>query len=278
MAIPKILVQTIQDKSKIEAVLSDNISHLKTLNPDWDYRLYENEEFPGLIRSIYGQDMLAYFDRIDPIYGAARADLFRYLLMYEHGGVYLDIKSTVTRHLSELISDDHTFLLSKWRNKKGESYEDFGLHPNIDGVTDEYQQWHIITRPKHPFLKAVIEKVKENIDRYDPVSDDIGKRGVLKLTGPIAYTSAIEKVRHLHDHNIVDIEALGFQYSVVPPATGQKYGHVALYSKHYSNQVVPIIKPTNIGIIYRIIIDIVTASRGFYKFVKRSAQSALGRS
>ena len=49
------------------------------------------------IRREYGESILSCYLRIDPVYGAARADLFRYLLLYRTGGVYLDIKSAARR-------------------------------------------------------------------------------------------------------------------------------------------------------------------------------------
>ncbi len=38
-----------------------------------------------------------------PRYGVVLADIFRYLVIYNEGGVYLDIKSTVNRPLDEII-------------------------------------------------------------------------------------------------------------------------------------------------------------------------------
>ena len=42
-----------------------------------------------LIRERLGSEIYGFYQRINPIYGAARADFFRYLLMYAQGGIYL---------------------------------------------------------------------------------------------------------------------------------------------------------------------------------------------
>ncbi|MCA3362157.1 MAG: hypothetical protein INF74_09420, partial [Roseomonas sp.] len=62
------------------------------MNPDWEYRLYEDADCERFIRENYDAETFKLFRSIHPDYGAARADFFRYLLLYRLGGVYLDIK------------------------------------------------------------------------------------------------------------------------------------------------------------------------------------------
>lgn len=76
------------------------------MNPGWEHRLYDDADIEAFIRESYGDEILAYYHRIDRRYGAARADLFRYLLLYRLGGVYLDIKSTTVRPLDEVLRPD----------------------------------------------------------------------------------------------------------------------------------------------------------------------------
>ena len=72
----------------------------------------------------------------------------------------------------------------------GEPFEGWGLHPEC-GPYGEYQQWHIIAAPQHAFLRATISAVMWNIDNYSIEHHGVGKPGVLRTTGPIAYTKAI---------------------------------------------------------------------------------------
>ena len=222
--------------------------------------------------------MLTYYDRINPLYGAARADLFRYLLLYEHGGVYLDIKSTIDRALDDVLRLDDVYLLSQWRNRRGQVYQDWGVHhPSIDGVLNEYQQWHIAAAPKHPFLAAVIAKVRRNIDGYNPFRDGVGKSGVVKLTGPIAYTSAIQPIERYHRHRLVDIEDLGFRYSIFPSTGSNKYGHVEIFASHYTILSAPIINNRSYGAVEEMLIKNLhqyrSAYRGLRKLIEKSIRS-----
>lgn len=210
--IPKIIHQTVRSKFEMDPVLKENIERIKGLNPDWEHRLYDNEDCRSFIANHCSARMLQLYERISPRYGAARADFFRYLLMYEVGGVYLDIKSTVVRPLSSVLSVDDSFLLSHWDNGPGGRDEGAGKHPR-HGVPNEFQQWFIVSDARHPFLEAVIEKVAENISRYDALNGGVGASGVLRTTGPIAYTLAIQPILLGCPHRMVDIHDFGFRYT-----------------------------------------------------------------
>jgi mannosyltransferase OCH1-like enzyme len=238
ISVPRILHQTFHDR-QLPDRLQENVTRLRELNPGWEYRFYDDNDIAVFIQENYPPQIWNFYQRIDPRYGAARADLFRYLLLYKVGGAYLDIKSTVTRPLDEGMLPDDQFILSKWHTPDGK-YEHFGLvHDlrHLDG--GEYQQWHIISAPGHPFLKAVLDQVLENIDTYDPYLHQTGKRGVLRVTGPVPYTLAIERIRSKHPHRVVDgRQALGLEYNIY----GTSNAHVSIFKGHYSLQTASIVR------------------------------------
>ncbi|MBL6432138.1 MAG: hypothetical protein HPM95_17585 [Alphaproteobacteria bacterium] len=89
MLVPKVLHQTIRCRSALTPALQRNIATLKALNPGWEHRLYDDSDVRKCILQACGRERLALFDRIHDDYGAARADIFRYVRLYESGGVYL---------------------------------------------------------------------------------------------------------------------------------------------------------------------------------------------
>src|SRR4051794_34826120 len=97
-AIPRVIHQTYPIK-KLPAELNDNISRMMALNPSYRHMLYDDEYITHFIEREYGSRILSMYNLINPEYGAARADLFRYLLMYKDGGIYLDIKSRIVKPL-----------------------------------------------------------------------------------------------------------------------------------------------------------------------------------
>jgi len=122
----------------------------------------------------------------------------------------------------------------------GQRFYGFGLHAGL-GPEGEYQQWHIVAAPSHPYLQAVIARVTRNIDEYELALQGTGKRGVLRVTGPIPYTEAIAPIVADHPHRIVDAEALGFVYSVTG-GPGREMSHINLFPSHYSESTEPIVR------------------------------------
>lgn len=228
--IPRIIHQTYPGTALPER-LRDNVATLVATNPGWDHRLYDDGAIERFISEHYPKEILAAYSRIRPEYGAARADLFRYLAVYRLGGVYLDIKSRFTRPIDEVIGEDDRIILSQWRNGAGEAHHGFGLHhelAHIDG--GEFQQWHIMAAPGHPFLRAVILRVLSNLDDYTPWKYGVGRIGVFRLTGPIAYTLAVYPLLGTAPARVVGNEAmLSLEYSI----TGD-YVHKDAFQRHYS--------------------------------------------
>lgn len=240
--IPKIIHQTFRSHDLPEE-LGANVEAIRAMNPGWKHRLYDDADIERFISESYGNEILAYYHRIDRRYGAARADLFRYLLLYRFGGVYLDIKSTTVRPLDEMLRPDDLYLLSHWRNQPGGPRAGWGMHGELEATgRGEYQQWHVICAAGHPFLAAVIERVLQNIDAYRPWREKLGQHAVLQVTGPIAYTRAIHPIRELHPHRLVDDESeIGLEYSIRPG-----FDHTRLFASHYVYLDRPMIATTGL--------------------------------
>ena len=235
--IPRIIHQTYFTKDLPNA-LGRNVAALRALNLDWDYRLYDDADIERFIADEYGAAVLARYRRISPDYGAARADLFRYLVVYRHGGVYLDIKSGADLPFDAVLRADDSFVLSQWDNVQGGTNENWAFHPELRDIAGgEFQQWVIIAAPGHPFLRAVIERVLDNIDHYNPYRDGVGLN-VIRVTGPITYTLAIAPLLDRHAHRQVANEhALGLRYSVMGTTTS----HHTHFRGHYSRRRTPIV-------------------------------------
>ena len=241
MAIPKIIHQTIKDRSSVPKAYLKNIEHLKATNPNYEYHIYDNSDAIAFISKNYDAATLKRFKSINEEYGAAKADYFRYLLLYRLGGVYLDIKSTALKNLDQVLHDEDEYLLSHWKNKPNQRYAGYGIYPELS-KNGEYQTWHIVASPEHPFLEKVINFVNAKIDLYDPVTSKVGHLGAMQNTGPIAYTKAIEGALENNKglFRLVDIEDLGFVYSIFDKDNHLRQ-HENFQSTHYNYLTSPVI-------------------------------------
>jgi hypothetical protein len=237
--IPKLIHMTAGSKQQTGAIAA-NLDHIRSLNPQWTLTLYDDQDIERFIARHYGPGVQALYGRLNPRYGAARADLFRYLLLYACGGVYLDLKSATTQPLDSWLRADDRYVLSQWDNQAGGCYPDFGIHPELSHIAGgEYQQWFIIAAKGHPFLKAVIQRVLGNIAGYGPWPLWIGRHGTFRLTGPVPYTLAIHPLLGRHAHRLHRVEPDGgLRYSIF---SGER-DHHQIFKAHYSQLTEPIVR------------------------------------
>ncbi len=210
--IPKIIHQTFYTKN-LPAELKKNIDNIKSQNPDWAHNLYDDTDIENYIKLNF-PELLKFYLLINPIYGAAKADFFRYLVIYKEGGVYLDIKSGVSKPLNEIIKQNDSLLLSHWTQY--DPSIKLGFYKGINNPNGEIQQWHILSASGHPIIKKVIDSVCSNIKKYNPLLHGTGKLGVLRLTGPIAYTEAITPLTSIYPCRVeLSHEEAGLIYNVL---------------------------------------------------------------
>lgn len=239
MPIPKIIHQTYRD-AQIPSALQPGIEQLRRLNPGWEYRFYDDAAVDDFIRREYQPEMHRAYRRINPAYGAARADFFRYLVVYRYGGVYLDIKSTTSRPLDQSLRPDDEFVLSFWPNGAHQSKPGAGMHDELlpqGFVRGEIQNWHVIAVPEHPLLRYVVGSMLRRIEQSAGRHEVHGQYGVLRTTGPIMYTLALSQVLATLPHRLADSsDDLGLLYSSLP---GEAHHH--LLAGRYTTLTEPLI-------------------------------------
>jgi len=237
--VPRLIHMTARTKV-LNPEMAANVAHIQAMNPGWQLTIYDDADIEAFIGSAYGPHTLRIYQMLEPVYGAARADLFRYLCVHALGGLYLDLKSTTSRPLDSWLRDDDRFILSQWHNDDEGPYDGWGLHPELADVPrGEYQQWFVLASVGHLYLRRVITKVLRNIVSCGVVPPRYGRSGVLVITGPIPFTRGIREVEQRAPHRWVDIEADGgVHYSCLPVGTA----HIQHNGPHYSQQVKPVVK------------------------------------
>jgi mannosyltransferase OCH1-like enzyme/GR25 family glycosyltransferase involved in LPS biosynthesis len=87
--IPLNLFQTWYTKD-LPPDMRESVELLKSQNPEFNYQLFDDSDCRKFIAGNFDCSILDAFDRLIP--GAYKADLWRYCVLYIHGGIYLDIK------------------------------------------------------------------------------------------------------------------------------------------------------------------------------------------
>ena len=139
--VPKIIWQTMKT-NRVPAIMKNYAATWIGHNPEYEYRFYDDNDIINFIKSDF-PDYLEAYNKIK--YGASKADLWRYLIMYKYGGVYADMDCRCINPLRQLIDPGAAYVTQ------------LGLNKDIC-------QWLIISIPQNPvFLKAA-QKALHNIE------------------------------------------------------------------------------------------------------------------
>lgn len=164
MPIPKVIYQTFKS-NKLPFINRLAIKWLKLRNKDYRYEFYDDERIKTFLLDEYGGNILELYNRLN--IGAAKADFFRYAILFKKGGVYLDIDAYVPGRLDRIIRPDDHAVISR------------------EGFPDRFVQWALIYEAGHPFLEETLNIVIKNIQ------ENAFPNSVHWMTGPTPYSKAI---------------------------------------------------------------------------------------
>lgn len=167
MPIPKNIFQTFRT-SDLPWITRFYIYRMKKKNPAWNYEFYDDSRILDLFENHFPPEYLKAYKSLT--IGAAKADFFRYAVLYQFGGVYLDIDGYVKTPFRKFIKQEDVAVISN------------------EGNPGLYCQWALIFDKGHPFLKKTLEDVLENIQQHRFPNN------VHSTTGPAAFTKAVNQV------------------------------------------------------------------------------------
>jgi hypothetical protein len=152
-----------------------NIDSFKDCHPELEHQLYNLELGRQFIKLHFDTDILSAFDSLRPL--AYKADLLRYCLLYESGGIYADL--SLYFHSSTLAFD---------KNAKIFVYRDgFSRAPWIASNS------LIVTQPQMQVFESCIKKIVEH------VNNDYYGTNALCPTGPNLFGAMLPQTTPLFE-------------------------------------------------------------------------------
>ena len=239
--IPRIVHQTFARIEDLSPEILEKNRQLEILNPDYIFEYYDDVRVDSWIEANCDDQLISVFRSINPNYGAAKADLFRYLLIYKTGGIYLDIKSTCIKPLDLIVNPLDEFIISRWELDPLTNNRRFGRHMELQKLgIDEFQQWFLISIPFNPIILSVIQEVTNRLSKSrEKFRTSFGRLGVYRLTGPIVFSKVVASSKNLKEWREIDSFAEGFRYKL--KADSGEIDYVNDSSKHYSKLFQPIV-------------------------------------
>jgi len=158
--IPKIVhyiwFQGEQDMQQSQSEYWKNVQRTKELfGPCWEVRLWDEQSLSKLVAQV-APTVLERFNSIDQL--AMKADIGRYVLLKEYGGVYLDADFLVARSLEPLCyltSGPYVALRRLHFSNLVHSL----LNGTISSKPESMQTYLLISNPQHPLWDILIEHI-----------------------------------------------------------------------------------------------------------------------
>lgn len=170
MAIPKQIFQTFKSE-KLPWLTRMHIKRMLRRNREYTYHFYDDERIEKFLLEEFPREYYVAYKSLTV--GAAKADFFRYAILYKKGGIYLDIDCKLISRFRDFVKDSDEAIIS------------------IENNGNLYTQWALIFDVGHPFLKRTLELCLINIFEHRYPHD------VHQTTGPTVFTHAINEVLQL---------------------------------------------------------------------------------
>lgn len=190
--IPYVIIQT-NKGDKISTSMKAAMTTIIEMNPEYEYKYFNNEECRNYLRDDFGDYYVQLFDSLVP--GAYKADFFRICYLNKHGGVYIDSSFVAVAPLRELIDPDDEFIAP----------QEVG-----DGILNAF----MCSIPGHPLTEENIKLLVYNI------SNKVYGKTSIHPTGPAAlgmtYKKLYGKLKVGVQNNIKILEYMNsYTYAVI---------------------------------------------------------------
>jgi mannosyltransferase OCH1-like enzyme len=165
--IPKTIWQT-NYTNKVSMPIKAAWCWNRLLSRSYHYRFHSTgdcldfvqKNFPGKPTELYSRLTI----------GAAQADLWRLMVLYKHGGVYMDIDSHLVWPLDRFIKAEVSEIFLRYKNKDATNY-------------------FIASSPANPNIKALLDEVLYRIETSQ-------SNNVYEITGPCVFEDVLAKKSH----------------------------------------------------------------------------------
>lgn len=230
--IPLEVYQSWQDRKLGRSHLRD-VEEFRKLNPEFKFHVFSNEDQADFMHSRYqGEDILKVFD--SSTHGVMRSDIFRYSMLLDAGGVYLDLSKRLTTPMSQFLHLQSPFVLSHERNP----IPDDLILPKARSTSSIapylFVQWCLISTRNHRFLVRMIDNICRFAPMYAGVEISNPKLALLRLTSSHMWTQSVWQ--EIASDPVLDYTIAGFDYHEVEfpriPGSYVRY----LVTGHYASE------------------------------------------
>jgi mannosyltransferase OCH1-like enzyme len=172
-SLPKIIHQIWIGPNKLPENCKAYIEKIERLHPEYKHMLWTNDNIPCLPDLVKKQ-----FDRYGNIKRYAfQADILRYYLINDYGGIYIDIDFEIKKNISPLLTKEFNIALPPFNPSKihwvcnsffASIQKNFVLEDILNNLKDEIYHGPIFFASKiKKFLNLQMDKTTLSVDIYN---------------------------------------------------------------------------------------------------------------
>ena len=162
--------------------LQEQVDSWKELNPGYEYKLWTDEDCVTFVRNEYPEFLSTYQSLRIPV---MKADLFRYLVVHHHGGVYSDLDTWCKQSIDNWTMKGDCLVACVEADVDDRQRKRSKFAHNL-----QYCQWTFYAPKGHPTLYKLATRIKEKVEKGYDENDYLD---LLNTTGPGIFTTVINE-------------------------------------------------------------------------------------
>ncbi|MEW7976982.1 MAG: glycosyltransferase [Candidatus Sedimenticola endophacoides] len=221
LSIPNIIHQSWVTK-KLGRKHAHLIDAIRARNESYSFRIYDDGGADQYMsENCHNNDLYEIYQSL-PM-GPARIDIFRYWIIFDQGGWWLDIKSEIKVPINQLAPPDSTSYIFHENNDLF-ILPDERIYKSLKHPNKAIANYCFGFRARHPFLKLLTESIVTHYNEGFKFNNF--KSRVLAHTGPGLFTKTVHKYIY-HNYNteklyLDDIDGDG-RIEYLSPNAGCRY-------------------------------------------------------
>ena len=188
--IPNTLYQTGESRL-LDVRHLEEIQKFRNLNPDLGFVFFDAQERDRYMSEVWShRQIYDVYQRSE--FGQMKADIFRYCVLYERGGYYLDINKACMVQLSSFHTDEEHALIA-FESHDCNIPPPLGAIDSLDFPEKYVVQWSFGFAPGHALLEQMITAVENYAQFFSGRIFTNPKLGVLMFTATGVFTEVVRQ-------------------------------------------------------------------------------------
>jgi mannosyltransferase OCH1-like enzyme len=205
-------------------------THLRELrafrerNLDCNFEFFTREAREHYMAATYAETQIHDIFR-SARFGPMKADIWRYCILYERGGIYCDISKAIAVPLREIISPTASAVIA-YEGNRVDFEASAAARAKLEYPDRVVVNWALMFAPKHPLLQQVIDGIVSKYDTYRGRVFVKPKQAIVRFTGPIHLTECVHNFVEMNELETFHQAGIDFHMQGIPYLPGSYVRYV----------------------------------------------------